>query len=56
MEDNKTSKASSLCQGSGTRNTKPSDEESETPEQDEEGEDTGELIMVIGPSGVQFGL
>ena len=56
MEDNKTSKASSLCQGSGTRITKPSDEESENPEQDEEGEDTGELIMVIGPSGVQFGL
>ena len=56
VEDNKTSKASSLCQGSGTRNTKPSDEESENPEQDEEGEDTGELIMVIGPSGVQFGL
>ncbi|XP_027055927.1 uncharacterized protein LOC113682938 [Pocillopora damicornis] len=40
VEDNKTSRASSLCQGSGTRNTKPSDEESENPEQDEEGEDT----------------
>ncbi|PFX30800.1 hypothetical protein AWC38_SpisGene4427 [Stylophora pistillata] len=40
VEDNRSSKASSLCQGSGARNAKPSDEVSENPEQNEEGEDT----------------
>lgn len=47
VEDNKSSKASSLCQGSGARNAKPSDEVSENPEQNEEGEDTGELEWFV---------